>query len=210
MSVPTMNLAARGKASSIARPKRVPLPTDVRPTTKPPTAPIATATIRSLLVSRTSPARAPPGRMTALATKPRAPTIRVTPSTFPCTESTLSPYVRVRYVAIETPTSDIGALPSSIQDPRRARTVPRLRCRTAPNDLKTAPCKMSVPIATVGSKLKRKMRIGVISEPPPIPVIPTRIPMRSPATASRGSFTPPPDPPAGQSRHSGTARVARQ
>jgi hypothetical protein len=48
---------------------------------------------------------------------------------------------------------------------------------------------MSVPIATEGLKLKRKMRIGVISEPPPIPVIPTRTPMRRPAKASRGSFT---------------------
>jgi hypothetical protein len=43
---------------------------------------------------------------------------------------------------------------------------------------------MSVPIATVGLKPNRNTSIGVISEPPPIPVIPTRTPMSSPAIES--------------------------
>src|SRR5688572_28362700 len=46
---------------------------------------------------------------------------------------------------------------------------------------------MSVPIATVGLKPRRKTSIGVISEPPPIPVIPTRMPMKRPARDSFGS-----------------------
>ena len=46
---------------------------------------------------------------------------------------------------------------------------------------------MSVPIATVGLKPKRKTSIGVIREPPPIPVIPTRMPMKRPAIESIGS-----------------------
>ena len=41
-----------------------------------------------------------------------------------------------------------------------------------------------MPIATVGLKPKRKTSIGVISEPPPIPVIPTSTPMKSPAIES--------------------------
>ena len=62
---------------------------------------------------------------------------------------------------------DAGALPSSIQPARQARTVPSRRCLMPPNDLKIAPWRMSVPIAIAGLKLKRKIRIGVMSEPPP-------------------------------------------
>jgi hypothetical protein len=47
---------------------------------------------------------------------------------------------------------------------------------------------MSVPTAIAGSNLKKRMSIGVIREPPPIPVMPTRIPIRRPAIASRGSW----------------------
>ena len=82
----------------------------------------------------------------------------------------------------------MGALPTSIQSPRRRRTVPSRRCRAAPKDLKIAPCRMSVPTAIAGSNLKKRMSIGVISEPPPIPVMPTRIPIRRPAIASLGSW----------------------
>ena len=44
-----------------------------------------------------------------------------------------------------------------------------------------------VPVA--GGTPKRKTRIGVINEPPPIPVIPTSSPVRSPATASFQSMS---------------------
>src|SRR5919108_6324465 len=50
---------------------------------------------------------------------------------------------------------------------------------------------MSVPIAMAGLKLKRKIRSGVMSEPPPIPVIPTRSPVMRPAMMRRGSFKAP-------------------
>ena len=83
-----------------------------------------------------------------------------------------------------TPTSENGADPSSIQSVSRAWTVPSCLCRAAPNDLKIAPCRMSVPIATVGLKPKKKTSIGVIREPPPIPVMPTSTPMSSPASDS--------------------------
>ena len=80
------------------------------------------------------------------------------------------------WCATWTPTSDSGAEPASIHSARCACTVPSIRCRTAPNDLKIAPWRMSVPTATFGSKLKSRIRIGVISEPPPMPVMPTSTP----------------------------------
>src|SRR5688500_12453458 len=50
---------------------------------------------------------------------------------------------------------------------------------------------MSVPIAVAGLKLKRKIRSGVMREPPPIPVIPTRSPVIKPAMIRSGSFKEP-------------------
>src|SRR5687768_14899237 len=63
------------------------------------------------------------------------------------------------------------------------------RCWTAPNDLKIAPWTMSVPIAIDGLKPKNRTRSGVISEPPPIPVTPTRSPISRPARESFQSMT---------------------
>src|SRR5215210_5419244 len=51
------------------------------------------------------------------------------------------------------------------------------RWRNAPNDLKIAPCRMSVPIAIVGLNPNTSTSNGVISEPPPMPVMPTRSPI---------------------------------
>src|SRR5690348_9255392 len=59
-------------------------------------------------------------------------------------------------------------------------TVPSCRCRTAPIVLKIAPWAMSVPTASVGLNPKRMTRLGVISDPPPVPVIPTRPPISRP------------------------------
>ena len=47
---------------------------------------------------------------------------------------------------------------------------------------------MSVPIAVVGWMPKIRISSGVISEPPPIPVIPTRMPIPSPKTMIAGSM----------------------
>src|SRR5579859_6310286 len=78
----------------------------------------------------------------------------------------------------------MGALPSNIQPLRRAWTVPRWRCRSPPTVLKIAPCRMSVPIATVGSKPRTMTRMGVISEPPPMPIRPTSVPISRPVSVS--------------------------
>src|SRR6478752_10596887 len=47
---------------------------------------------------------------------------------------------------------------------------------------------MSVPIAVVGCVLKMRMSSGVISEPPPMPVMPTRTPMPKPKRTIAGSI----------------------
>ena len=75
-------------------------------------------------------------------------------------------------MATATPSSDIGPDPRNIQNVRRAWTVPSRRCLTAPKLLKIAPWRMSVPTASVGLKPKKMTRIGVSSEPPPMPVTP--------------------------------------
>jgi hypothetical protein len=92
----------------------------------------------------------------------------------------LSPYLSVSRVPIATPSSDIGALPRNIQPDSCACTVPRLLCRIAPTVLKIAPWRMSVPTASVGLNPKTITRIGVINEPPPIPVMPTSVPISRP------------------------------
>src|SRR5919201_2491310 len=46
---------------------------------------------------------------------------------------------------------------------------------------------MSDPIAVVGAVPKSRISTGVISDPPPMPVIPTRRPTPRPATISSGS-----------------------
>ncbi len=47
---------------------------------------------------------------------------------------------------------------------------------------------MSVPIAVVGWIPKIRISIGVISDPPPIPVMPTSTPMPSPKKTIAGSI----------------------
>jgi hypothetical protein len=43
---------------------------------------------------------------------------------------------------------------------------------------------LSVPMATVGLTPKRITSTGVISDPPPMPVIPTSVPMSSPVSVN--------------------------
>ena len=140
MSVPTIFAAVNGNTSSITRPKNVPLPTDVRPTRKPPLAPRATQITRSRFVSRNGAFEGWTPRFTnVLARKPSPPRMSAAPITFAIASPTPSPYCFSIKVATSTPTSDIGPEPRNIQNVMRACTVPSLRCRTAPNDLKTAP-----------------------------------------------------------------------
>ena len=118
--------------------------------------------------------------MNILIAKPMPPRISAPPTTRPIADWVPSE----NELAIWTPTSDIGAEPTSIQSASDACTLPSRRWCTAPNDLKIAPCRMSVPTAAFGSKPKIRISIGVIRLPPPMPVIPTRIPTAAPASAN--------------------------
>ena len=140
MSVPTIFAAVNGNTSSMTSPKKVPLPTDVRPTRNPPLAPSATQMTRSRFVSRNGAFEGwTPRLMNVFARKPSPPRMSAQPITLAIASPTPLPYWFSIQFASSTPTSDIGAEPRNIQNVIRACTVPSLRCRTAPNDLKTAP-----------------------------------------------------------------------
>ena len=62
-------------------------------------------------------------------------------------------------------------------------------------------------LAVDGGMPKRKTRMGVMSEPPPIPVMPTRRPVKSPATVSFQSTSAPCARPESASADSGRAKT---
>ena len=188
-SVPTIFAAVSGNAIIITRPKNVPEPTDVSPTTKPPKTPIRTAITWSW---RGEDER----RVVAVRADERLDEEADPADDERDAEDLLRGALVAVAVAFARATtrarpraSDAGAEPSSIHIARRAWTWPSWRCRAAPNDLKIAPWRMSVPIATVGLKPKTRISIGVISEPPPMPVIPTSRPISRPASDSFQSIS---------------------
>src|SRR3954454_12722056 len=68
-----------------------------------------------------------------------------------------------------------------------------VRCfqkRQPPTVFVTAPYARSVPTAVTGLMPNTMIKSGVISDPPPMPVNPTRVPTPSPKTTIRGSTGP--------------------
>ena len=120
-------------------------------------------------------------RMNILIAKPMPPRISAPPTTRPIADC----------VAVRERARDLHA---DERQRRRADEHPERERRVhvaeaggaghAPNDLKIAPCRMSVPTAAFGSKPKSRISIGVIRLPPPMPVMPTRIPTAAPAIAN--------------------------
>ncbi len=76
--------------------------------------------------------------------------------------------------------SAAGMLPASISPVMRWSTWPWRWCAQAPPLLVTAANHRSVPMATAGFSLNTLINKGVISEPPPTPVMPTMAPMPKP------------------------------
>ena len=148
-------------------PKKTPLPTDVRPTMNPPKTPISSAATRSRFVRSQSPSPAGAVCTSDFATRPDA--AEQERGAEHLRHDVLDPVAVavVSFVAIQTPTSDIGAEPISIQPASLARTLPMRRCCTALTVLNAAPWAMSVPIAVVGGTPKRKTSSGVMSDPHP-------------------------------------------
>src|SRR3954468_16881678 len=91
---------------------------------------------------------------------------------------------------VQTPAIEAGTLPSARKAVSGRFTVPRRRCLHPPTVFVTAAYAMSEPIAVVGAVPNRRIRTGVIREPPPMPVIPTSRPIPNPATTSSGSMGP--------------------
>ena len=127
----------------------MPEPTEVRPTTKPPVAPSAIAASLSLRCRMNGASLEWPW-MNVLIRKPSPPTISATPTTrWSCVASRCGGRPGRRRATS-------GAEPASIHSASRACTVPSMRCRAAPNDLKIAPWRMSVPTATFGVEVEEQ------------------------------------------------------
>src|SRR3954469_21837637 len=88
-----------------------------------------------------------------------------------------------------TPTTEPGTLPPASHFDSVRSTWPARHTRQPPSVLVIAPYARSVPIATVGLMPATMMSSGVISEPPPIPVSPMRMPTPSPNTMTSGSMS---------------------
>ena len=90
----------------------------------------------------------------------------------------LTPVLYKKYKVINV----IGTLPVA----RRFTTVQLItlcfQYAHIPPDLVMAANNKSVPTAIAGCTEKPKIKIGVISDPPPTPVIPTIMPTKSPAS----------------------------
>ena len=121
MSVPTIFAAVSGNAISITRPKIVPLPTEVRPTTKPPTTPVATAIARSRFERMNGLSSGLEWRY-ALTRNAMPQHTSATPRIAFAVSSYPSPYSRLSHHASATPRIENGAEPSRIHAARRACT----------------------------------------------------------------------------------------
>src|SRR6478752_3348684 len=85
------------------------------------------------------------------------------------------------------PKNAAGTEPRTIQPTRRRFTVPRRRCTLAPIGRISTAATRSLEIAADGLTPNRRISIGVISAPPPAPVIPTRKPITALPRTMNGS-----------------------
>ena len=82
------------------------------------------------------------------------------------------------------PRNAAGTLPVAIHSASSRLTFLSCVWRAAPNIFVTAAYTRSVPTAVLAGIPKKVIRIGVIREPAPMPVSPTRRPTVSPANIS--------------------------
>src|SRR4029079_1785293 len=87
-----------------------------------------------------------------------------------------------------TPAIAIGTLPTASQRAIPRCTVWCLRWRPAPAGFVIGAEHMSVPTAVTGWTPKARIKRGVISDPPPMPVMPISMPMPKPNTTMMGSM----------------------
>src|SRR3954469_4538610 len=209
-SVPPTRRGVRRNSRINAGPISAPLPTDVRPSTSPSTRPIDTAPAFERAVSGTS-ARS----FGARANSARASTASETTMRAPATSASTTVTSRFSRSSSATPAMEPGTLPNAIHFDTPRSTVPLRRWRQPPTVFVIAPYARSVPMATTGWTPTTRIRSGVMSEPPPMPVSPIRMPTPRPKKTTSGSIrraarTPscrsPPSGPRGRRRAACTAR----
>src|SRR5487761_109206 len=82
---------------------------------------------------------------------------------------------------MNTPANAAGTDPTDSHATRPICTVPRRKWTAPPNGFMIADATMSLETAALGVTPNSRMRIGVISAPPPAPVMPTSTPTIRPA-----------------------------
>src|SRR6476659_5243108 len=178
-SVPTTLLAESGKSVTNVMPKKTPDPTDVRPRMNPKMTPMITAYVLWRVVSSPS-----VGSFEA-SHRPRIETnVRM------ATGSHALTLPKTLY-SMNVPMKAAGTEPVAIQSASSRFTFLSWWWRAAPNAFVIAAYTRSVPTAVLAGMPKTEIRIGVMSDPAPIPVNPTRMPTPSPAATSPGSIVPP-------------------
>ncbi len=179
-SVPTRWFAlSRGCASISITMMREPEPTEVMPTTVPPTSPIARVASGRTVTSPASAGAAARRRSSHMRTSmPTTASSSATPMTYFTRRCNASPSPSIR--SRKTPPNAAGTAVGSSRRTMSQRTVPARWCTTAPNGFMNTEAARSLPMAAVGFTPKTITMIGVMSAPPPIPVSPTARPTRAP------------------------------
>ena len=178
----------RSRATMITEPE----PTEVMPTIKPPTIPMATVGTgfsrkgsasgiwpATIIASR---CRAWRSWMMLFTTIDVAATIKATPRASFNRSCTTAPVPNL--FRMSTPTNADGIEPTQSQRTSVQLTVPRRTWTPPPIGFMTIAATRSLDTAARGWTLNRMTRMGVIRAPPPIPVRPTVKPTISPANAT--------------------------
>src|SRR5215217_6259905 len=188
-SVPTNSEERSIGYSSSSTIIREPEPTDVIPTTSPPTTPITTVgsgrSWNALLIALAVPSAALRACSRPLAAIEEAASSNATPRTCLMRPWTTAPSPNWRNTS--TPAKAAGTDPTMSQRTRPKLTVPRRRWTPPPTGFMITAATRSLDTAASGWTLNTSTSNGVMSAPPPIPVRPTVKPTNNPAAVTYGS-----------------------
>ena len=190
--MPTTFLAESGKSVTNVMPKKTPDPTDVRPRMNPKMTPMITAYVLWRVVSSPSVGSFEASHRPRIETNVRIATaIPTSTSVKPITSGSHALTLPKTLYSMNVPMKAAGTEPVAIQSASSLFTFLSWWWRAAPNAFVIAAYTRSVPTAVLAGMPKIEIRIGVMSDPAPIPVKPTRMPTPSPAATSPGSIVPP-------------------
>ena len=187
MSVPTITGSrSRGYSSSNAVTPSAPAPTDVIVTRSPSANPVATV----MVIWPCGETRSSFGPNTATRRVRKNSDIAVMISMMPSVTATqrIWPVDPVSsWERITKPSAVPGKLPLANRRTIRQFTVPLSPCTMVPTLFVADAYSRSVPTAVAGWMPNTNISNGVINDPPPTPVCPTRRPTSRPETAKRRS-----------------------